>query len=71
MKFPDKVYDVLKWLCLIVLPAIVTFLLTVLPALGVSENSVNVIVTVISAVATLIGALIGVSTKAYNDTKNK
>lgn len=71
MKFPDKVYDVLKWLCLIVLPAIVTFLLTVLPALGVSENSVNVIVTVISAAATLIGALIGVSTKAYNDTKNK
>lgn len=69
MKFPDEVYKVLKWLCLIALPAIDTFLLAVLPALGVAESTVNITVTVISAAATLIGALIGVSTKAYNDSK--
>lgn len=69
MKFPDEVYKVLKWLCLIALPAIDTFLLTVLPALGVPDSTVSVTVTIISAAATLIGALIGVSTKVYNDSK--
>lgn len=69
MKFPDGVYKVLKWLCLIALPAIDTFLLAVLPALGVPDSTVSVTVTVISAAATLIGALIGVSTKVYNDSK--
>ena len=70
MKFPDKLYTFLKWLCLIALPAISVFMLTVLPVLGVQENTVTIVVTVISAVGTLIGALIGVSTHTYyNDKK--
>ena len=71
MKFPDKLYQVLKWLCLIALPAIDTFLLAVLPVLGVGESKVTVIVTIISAAATLIGALIGISTKAYYSSKDE
>ena len=69
MKFPDGVYNVLKWICLIALPAICVFLLAVLPALGVPDETVKVITTIVSSVATLIGALIGVSTKAYYDSK--
>ena len=69
MKFPDKLYTFLKWLCLIALPAISVFMLTVLPVLGVEENTVTIVVTLISAVGTLIGALIGVSTHTYYNGK--
>lgn len=69
MQFSGKVYNFLKWFCLIALPAIDTFLLTVLPVLGVSKVTISILVTILSASGTLIGALIGVSTKAYNDSK--
>lgn len=69
MQFSGKVYNFLKWFCLIALPAIDTFLLTVLPVLGVSKVTVSILVTILSASGTLIGALIGVSTKAYNESK--
>ena len=69
MQFSGKVYNFLKWFCLIALPAIDTFLLTVLPVLGVSKVTVSILVTILSASGTLIAALIGVSTKAYNDSK--
>lgn len=68
MKLPDKVYEFLKWMCLIAIPAICVFLLTVLPLLGVPEETAKIVCTIISAFATLIGALIGVSTKAYRDS---
>ena len=69
MKFSNKIYDVLKWVALIAIPAIVTFLSVVLGVLDVDPKTVNVIVTIISAVGTRIGTLIGVSTSAYNKTK--
>lgn len=65
MKFSNKIYDVLKWVALIAIPAIVTFLSVVLGVLDVDPKTVNVIVTIISAVGTLIGTLIGVSTANY------
>lgn len=66
MKIPNHVYDVLKWIALICIPAIVTFLSVVLGVLDVNPKTVNVIVTIIGAIGTLIGTLIGVSTVAYN-----
>ena len=35
MKLPNRVYDILKYIVLIFLPAILTFLATILPLLGV------------------------------------
>lgn len=69
MKFPDKVYDVLKWVSLICIPAIVTFLSVVLGVLEVEPKTINIIVTIITAIGTLIGSLIKVSTSAYNKQK--
>ena len=66
---PNKAYDILKWIALICIPAIVTFLSVVLGVLDVDPKTVNVIVTIISAVGTLIGTLIGVSTSSYNKQK--
>lgn len=65
MKFPDKLYDILKWLCLIALPALNTFLGAILPGCGVGDDSIKLILTVISAVIAFIGTLIGVSNVAY------
>lgn len=69
MKFPDKVYDILKWICLIAIPALTVLLSTVLPAVGVDAEIAKTVVIVISAVGTFLGALIGVSTVAYKVDK--
>lgn len=71
MLIPDKVYNLLKWIALIAIPAVVTFLSVVLGVLDVDPKTVNVIVTIIAAIGTLIGSLIGVSTSAYNKKKNE
>lgn len=69
MKIPNRIYDVLKWIALICIPAIVTFLSVVLGVLDVDPKTVNVVVTIISAVGTLIGTLIGVSSVNYKKGK--
>lgn len=69
MKIPNRIYDVLKWIALICIPAIVTFLSVVLGVLDVDPKTVNVVVTIISAVGTLIGTLIGVSSVSYKKDK--
>lgn len=66
MRLPNRVYDVLKYIVLIFLPAILTFLATILPLLGVSVDLTQTIVQVGMALDTLIGALIGISTLSYN-----
>ena len=71
MRIPDNVYNILKWIALICIPAVVTFLSVVLGVLSVDPKTINIIVTIITAVGTLIGSLIGVSTKAYNKEKQE
>lgn len=65
MRIPDGLYNVLKWISIVCIPALVTFLSVVLGVLDVDPKIVNIIVTIIAAVGTLIGSLIGISTKAY------
>ena len=65
MKFEmsNKVYDVLKWLVLIVLPACSGLYAAL--AGGWGWGYVEQLTTTISAVALFIGALIGVSSANY------
>ena len=56
---PSRVYDILKWLGLIVLPALAVFVGAVGPAWGWTH--VDAIVTTLNALGILAGALIGVS----------
>ena len=65
MKFSGQTYEILKWLCLIALPAISTFISQVFPAMDVPDKTVALITTIISAFSLLIGTLIGVSTVNY------
>lgn len=57
----DKAYKVIKWAVLIVLPALATFLSVVLPAVGVDAGASQTVVTVITALATFGGTVLGVS----------
>jgi hypothetical protein len=65
MILPDNVYNVLKWLLLTFTPALIVLIST----LGVIYNfDTEVITLTIGAIATSIGALIGISNYNY---KNK
>lgn len=66
MIIPDKVYDILKWVCTIVLPAIIVCFITVATLLGMEPELVTIISGIMTAINTLIGTLIGVSTIEYN-----
>jgi len=70
-KLPNGVYDVLKWVACICIPALVMFLGVVLGVLEVNPKTVNIIVTILGALGTLIGSLIGVSTIEYRKTEVK
>lgn len=59
---PDKAYNVLKWVGLVALPAVATFVGTV--GTAVEWPMTTIAVTVITAAGTLVGALIGVTTAA-------
>lgn len=56
---PDRVYDVLKWVALIVLPALATLVQALGPVWG--WTWADPAATTISAIALAIGAIIGAS----------
>lgn len=64
MILPDKIYNVLKWIALIVLPALATFYAVIAGIwnLPYAEQ----IPATITAIDALLGALLGLSTHAYN-----
>ena len=64
MKLSNKVYDTMKWLAIIVLPALAT-LYTALAAVWGWPYSEE-IVTTITAVDTFLGAVLCISTATYN-----
>ena len=61
---PDHVYDVLKWVAIIVMPALATF------AVGIggiwSIPYAGQLASTITAVGVLLGALLGLSSAKYN-----
>ena len=70
MTIPSKIYDVLKWALLIFVPAFIT-LITTLTAAWNWDIPLEAIVATISAIATFLGALIGISSKNFNKTKTE
>lgn len=64
MILPDKIYLILKWLCIVFFPALETLLATLSHIYNWSWG--GVVVATIAAVGLFIGALIGVSNVQYN-----
>lgn len=67
MKLNDHVYDWLKWLCCILLPAIGTFYMAMAGTWGLPYA--EQISQTTQAVALFIGALIGISSAQYYKDK--
>ena len=64
MKISNKLYDILKWLVIIVLPAAGTLYAALSTVWGWPHS--EEIVTTITAVDTFLGAVLCISTATYN-----
>lgn len=69
MKMSNKVYDILKYIALIVLPALGTLYFALAKIWGFPYG--EEIVGTITAVDTFLGALLKLSTNQYNKLKNQ
>lgn len=63
MKMSNKTYDILKWIAMIVLPAVATLYFALASIWGLPYG--EQIVGTITAIDTFLGALLGISTAQY------
>lgn len=68
MKLPDNVYNILKWLTMICIPALTTAYVGLSAVWG--WPYATEIAKTSAVVCTLLGALLGISTATYNAEKN-
>ena len=64
---PDKVYDVLKWITIVFLPALATFVGVILNSFNIANA--DIILTIMTAFTTFMGAILGISSMQYNKKK--
>ena len=64
MKLNDKTYNILKWIALVVLPAVGTLYTTLAVIWGLPYG--EEIAGTVLAVDTALGAILGISTMKYN-----
>ena len=67
MQLPDKLYDILKWITMIVIPALATAYVGFASIWG--WPYADEIAKTAAVVCTLLGALLGISTAQYNKSK--
>ena len=64
LKINDKVYDVLKWVAMLFLPALAVLVKTVFAVWQIPYG--DQIATTIMAIDAFLGAILGISTIQYN-----
>lgn len=69
MKLSNKAYDVLKWIAMVVLPAISALYFTVAGIWGLPYC--EEVVGTIAAVDTFLGVLLGISSVQYSKTNTQ
>lgn len=67
MKLNNKIYDVLKWVAMILLPAIGTLYFALAGIWGLPYG--EQIVGTLTAIDTFLGVILGLSTAQYNKSK--
>lgn len=60
----NKVYDALKWITLVFLPALTTLIGVVLNCFNIGYT--DIVLTIMTAVTTFLGAILGISNINYN-----
>ncbi len=66
---PSKAYDILKWVVLVFLPALTTLVGVVGQVLNLA--SMEIVLTIMVAVTTFLGTLLGVSNAQYKASKTE
>ena len=69
MKLPDKIYNILKWVTMIVLPALATAYVGLAAIWG--WPYADEVAKTTAVICTLLGALLGISTAQYNKDNYK
>lgn len=69
MKLSNSLYDKLKWVAQILIPAVITLYGTIAMALGLPYT--DVVVTILGAVDAFLGTILGISTSNYNNELEK
>lgn len=68
MKLNDKLYDVLKWIAILLLPSLATLVAVIFKIWNLPYG--NEIAQTITALATFLGAILGISSVQYKKGKN-
>ena len=63
MKLNDKLYEILKWLVMVVVPALTTFYVVLDKTFG--WGYAETVTTISAAACACVGAIIGISTAQY------
>lgn len=61
----NKVYDVLKWITLVFLPALTTLVGVILNSFNI--GCTDIVLTIMTAVTTFLGAILGISNINYQN----
>lgn len=65
----NKVYNVLKWITLVFLPALTTLVGVILNCFNISYT--DIVLTIMTAVTTFMGTILGISNINYNKNKEE
>lgn len=68
MKMDDKVYDILKWCCILFLPALAVLVKTIFTIWTIPYG--DEIATTIMAIDVFLGSILGISSMTYNKELN-
>lgn len=68
MKLPDNIYNILKWVAMVFLPALTTLVGVILNSFDV--GCTDIVLTIMTAVTTFMGAILGISNVQYNKSIN-
>lgn len=64
----NKVYDVLKWVALVFLPALTTLVGVILNTFNI--ECTDIVLTIMTALTTFMGAVLGISNINYKKKEN-
>lgn len=70
MKLPEKLYEIMRWLTWIVLPAIATLIAALNAAWG-WNLPIDAILSTFAAVETFIGVVLGIAKISYDGDTSK
>lgn len=68
MKLPDKVYECMKWLVVVVIPAVCTFYAFLADRTGLPYGSL--VSEIGGAACTMLGIILGISTAEFRRTND-